>query len=433
MHSNRIKEKGRRSLTTVAYIVTILWIAALLIPFVWMISSSLKDNYAIRDYPPSWIPKQPQTITLHYQYDEPLDDVQAYELDAYMATWFTWKKLRNEPVGEVIVYGMQGDRQLYRSVTRSYQYKAGESEIIPSQQFTQAQMERKLPLVREKGYSRFDWLSEQAKVAAVSKGQLKAATLGDKAAAFLESSDFMQGRLEAVSQKGDWRRLLDPYRALWEQSNTNVGFHIYLSNSMFVTGMSIVLQLLIGGMAGYALSRLISAKWSRRLLLFFVATIMIPEIAILIPLYLLIEKIGMVNSLWGIILPHTAWGIVIYLFKGFFDQLPGELLQAARIDGAREWRIFRSIVVPMSLPIFTVVAVMSFIAVWNELLWPMVVARQESAWTFTVALNEMQKRPGIEMNMLMASMVISTVPLLIIFTTCQKLIEKAVSWGGVKG
>lgn len=433
MNKNRIKEKGRGSLTVVAYVVTILWIAALLIPFVWMFSSSLKDNYAIREYPPSWIPKQPQTLSLYYMYDEPLDNQEAYELDAYMATWFTWKKLRNEPVGEVIVYGMQGERQLYRSITKSYQFKVGEPEIIPSQQFTRAQMERKLTLIRDKGYSVFEWESEQTSIGPLQYEQQEDAALRDKATAFLGTSEFMQGQLEAVAQKGDWGRLFDQYRALWERSSSTFSFHIYLSNSMFVTGMSILLQLLIGGMAGYALSRLIHAKWSKRLLLFFVATIMIPEIAILIPLYLLIDKIGLVNSLWGIILPHTAWGIVIYLFKGFFDQLPGELLQAARIDGAREWRIFRSIVVPMSLPIFTVVAVMSFIAVWNELLWPMVVARQESAWTFTVALNEMQKRPGIEMNMLMASMVVSTVPLLIIFTTCQKLIEKAVSWGGVKG
>lgn len=434
MKSNRIHEKGRTSLQIIAYIVTYTSILLLLIPFVWMFSSSMKDSFSIRSYPPNWLPKQPQTVTIYYAYDQELGAKQDYELEAMKATWYAWKKMRQAEIGEIVVYGIFKGETAYKSTTRAYQFRVGEIEVIAAQQFTEANMARKLPIIQQRGYSKFVWYGEDG--AGTQAEKTDGGSKSDIAVSieqFLQEADFMHGELIGVSQHGDWKRVADQYIALWMRSSSSFSFHLYMMNSFIVTGGSIVLQLLVGGLAGYALSRLISERWSKRLLLYFVATIMIPEMAILVPLYLTIEKLGLVNTLWGIILPHSAWGIVIFLFKGFFDQLSGELLQAARIDGAKEWRVFRSIVVPMSIPIFTIVAVMSFVAVWNELLWPMVVARQEAAWTFTVALNELQMRPGIELNMLMASMVISTIPLLIIFMTCQRLIEKAVSWTGVKG
>ncbi|MBW7461490.1 carbohydrate ABC transporter permease, partial [Paenibacillus sepulcri] len=150
-------------------------------------------------------------------------------------------------------------------------------------------------------------------------------------------------------------------------------------------------------------------------------------------LYLTMDKLHLVNTLWGIILPHTAWGIVIFLFKGFFEQLPGELIQAGRIDGASEVHIFWRIIIPMSTPIFTVVSVMTFIAVWNEFLWPLVVAKSPQVWTFTVALNDFQNRQSMGANVIMSSLVIATIPLMIIIISCQKLIEKGVSFTGLKG
>ena len=154
----------------------------------------------------------------------------------------------------------------------------------------------------------------------------------------------------------------------------------------------------------------------------------------MIPLYLTMNQLHLVDTLWAIILPHTAWGIVIFLFKGFFDQLPRELIQAARVDGASEFRTFYQIVIPMSVPIFTVVSVLTFLPVWNEFLWPLVVARSSANWTLTVALNNLQNQASIvSENMLMASGVISMIPLLIVFITCQKLIEKGASFTGVKG
>jgi ABC-type glycerol-3-phosphate transport system permease component len=160
---------------------------------------------------------------------------------------------------------------------------------------------------------------------------------------------------------------------------------------------------------------------------------MIPDVSILLPLYLTMQQFGLVNSLLGIILPHTAWGIVIFLFKGFFDQLPHELIQAARVDGASELRTFSRIILPMSIPVFTIVAISVVIPVWNEFMWPLIVTKTPEHWTFTVAMNNLQTQSSVRQNTIMASSVVAMLPLLVVFMASLKHIEKAISFSGVKG
>jgi len=442
MPSNKIKEKGQRGLTIFAYCITVLFILVSFVPFVWMLSSSMKNSGSVYQFPPSWIPAKPQTVTVNLDYTAlgQLTEEQA-ELEAMKATWFTWKKFQLEDIGQINVNGMRNGAVIYQAETKSYQFNSAKAIVVPSQMFTDNLIKVKMPLIQEKSLTSFEWygVSGNGGVAVTAASEATTelgtlGTLGTKMQSYLQNdATFLEGEVSAVTQKGDWSRILDNYYALWLMQGVGggLGFHHFIGNSLFVTIVSVLLQLIVGGMAGYALSRLVNNVWAGILTIFFVATIMIPEVAILVPLFLIIEKLNLVNSLWGIILPHAAWGIVIYLFKGFFDQLPGELLQAARIDGAGEMKVFSRIIVPMSYPIFTVVGVMTFIAVWNEFLWPLVVARKEVVWTFTVALNDFQSTK--DANMVMATLVISTIPLLLLFVFCQKLIEKGTSWTGVKG
>jgi ABC-type glycerol-3-phosphate transport system permease component len=121
-----------------------------------------------------------------------------------------------------------------------------------------------------------------------------------------------------------------------------------------------LIQMGFGGLAGYTLAHLIqNEKWQFFWIMFFLSTIMIPDISLLLPLYLLMKDQHLVNSPLAIILPHSAWGIIIFLFKGFFDQISKELLQAARVDGASEMRTFTQIVNPLLIPI----GVLTFIPV----------------------------------------------------------------------
>lgn len=438
MKPNRIVEKGQKSLAITAYTVTIFFVLSAIIPILWMLVSSLKNETDILAYPPKWTPSIPQSVqvTLDYSGLEEKDSV-FYEKDAMKATWYPWMKNLRESIGEVRVTGVRDGRIIYKTRTISSSFHVGQPQVVPSTLFNDKQMNLKLPLIREQKLSEFDWYGMDGGDRAAGGSGVSDTAISGKFEQFYASTPLVEGTVTGIVEKTSWIRMFDSYIALnkiSQDASGALGFFRYFLNSTVVTISTVLIQLVLGGLAGYAISFLIkSKKWQFFWVMFYLATIMIPGISLLLPQYLLMKDLGLVNSLYAIILPHAAWGIVIFLFKGFFDQLPGELMQAARVDGASDFRIFSRIVVPLSYPVFTVVAVMTFIPVWNEFLWPLVVNNDPKYWTFTVALNDLQNNSSVQQNMIMASSLLSMIPLLIVFITSQKYIEKGVAFSGVKG
>ncbi len=437
MKRNRIAEKGERSLKFVAYSVTIFFVISAIVPLLWMINSSLKDNQSIDAVPIKWLPSVPHAITVTIDYTGmEAEDELYYEKEAMKATWYPWMVNLKENIGEVVIRGVRDGQLIYKAKTPSSSFHTGQPLVVPSTLFNDAMINFKLPIIKEQKLSKYEWYGEQGKQAG-SASSSSEDTISNQFLSFYSSTPFVSGKVIAIQEAPKWIRMLESYLSLNKIAQVtagNLGFFQYLLNSTIVTLSSVVLQLVLGGMAGYALSHLIASKKLKFvLLMFFLATIMIPDISLLLPLYLTMKKLQLVNTLLAIILPHSAWGIVIFLFKGFFDQLPHELMQAARVDGASEFRTFTQLVMPLSIPIFTVVAVMTFIPVWNEFMWPLIVTKSPENWTFTVALNDLQSQSSIHQNTIMASSVIAMIPLLIVFLTCQKYIEKGVAFTGVKG
>ncbi|REE87481.1 multiple sugar transport system permease protein [Paenibacillus taihuensis] len=432
-----VKEKGQRSLSITAYAVTVFFTLAALIPVLWMISSSLKTDKDIDAYPPKWLPSIPQSVrvTIDYTGQEPQDNVY-YEKDAMRATWYPWMKNLRENIGEVEITGIRGGTMIYRAITSSSSFHVGQPMVVPSAMFNDTLMNLKLPIIKEQKLSKFKWYGDNGKAAGDTAGIADSA-LAAKFGEFYGSTAFVKGKVTSIVEKSAWSRLFDSYLSLNKLAKDAagpMGFFQYFLNSSIVTLSCVFMQMVLGGLAGYTLSHLIRSKrWQFFWIMFFLATIMIPDISLLLPLYLLMKDLHLVNSLLAMILPHSAWGIIIFLFKGFFDQISKELLQAARVDGASEIRTFTQIVIPLSIPIFASVAVLTFIPVWNEFVWPLVVNNLPKYWTFTVALNDLQNQSNVQQNMIMASSFVSMTPLLIIFLFSQKYIEKGVSFSGVKG
>lgn len=434
---NQINEKGKRSLHIVAYTVTLFFMISALLPVIWMISSALKDNQAIDAYPPQWIPKIPHEVKVTIDYSEQnMQDAVFYEKEAMSATWYPWMANLRENIGEVVIYGIKEGHLIYEAKTVASSFHVGQPIVVPSTLFNKDMMNNKLSLIHERKLSTFSWYGNNGK--SVQADSIKSQNvISEKFNEFYTTTDYITGQINSIQEAPKWIHLFDSFLSLnklAQDKTGTLGILKYFFNSIIVTMSSVVLQMILGGMAGYALSQLIqNHKLKFILLMFFLATIMIPDISLLVPLYLLMNKLHLVNTLSALILPHSAWGIVIYLFKGFFDQLPGDLMQAARVDGASEFRTFSQLVIPLSIPIFTVVAVMTSIPVWNEFVWPLIVNNSPSNWTFTVALNDMQNQSIIQQNTIMASSFVSMIPLFIIFITSQKYIEKGVTFSGVKG
>ena len=187
--------------------------------------------------------------------------------------------------------------------------------------------------------------------------------------------------------------------------------------------------------AAYALSHL-KLPFRTGLYMIFLATLMLPFFAYIIPAYLVVFQLGMLNTFWAIWLPAGADSFTLLLLKGFFDGIPGELFEAARIDGASELKILRAIVLPLSKPILAALTIFAFMAVWNNFLWQQIVLSSGDKWTISVSLwfrSLGNVGATIAQNIQLAAMLVSTVPPLIVFMFFQKYIIEGVTFSGIKG
>lgn len=212
----------------------------------------------------------------------------------------------------------------------------------------------------------------------------------------------------------------------------NVGeFPLWLWNSFLYSAVSVVVVLLTASMAAYALAR---KRFPGRnaLLWAIIATMMVPVQATLIPTFILISKMGGVNTLWGLILPTLANAQAIFLIRQFVRDMPEELFDAARIDGTGEWRTFWQIVLPLIRPVLATLAIFVFLWHWNDLLWPLVVGQSDAARTLTVGLATLNTETASTSNV-MAATLVSFIPCLVIFALLQKHIVASITHSGVKG
>ncbi|MFS8102359.1 carbohydrate ABC transporter permease [Lentzea alba] len=182
--------------------------------------------------------------------------------------------------------------------------------------------------------------------------------------------------------------------------------------------------------AAYALSKL--RPWGGNLVLgLMLATLMLPATALLVPLYLTITDLDLLNNPAGIWLPFAANALNVYLLKRFFDQIPEELLEAARIDGAGTWTTLIRIVLPISRPILAVVSIFAVVAAWKDFIWPLLVFSDPAKQTLSVALQRFA--PDTPINLLLAGLVLASLPMVALFLAFQRHILAGLTAGGVKG
>lgn len=182
--------------------------------------------------------------------------------------------------------------------------------------------------------------------------------------------------------------------------------------------------------AAYALSKL--KAWGGNVILgLMLATLMLPSTAVLVPVYLTLVDLDLLNNPAGIWLPAAANALNVYLLKRFFDQIPEELLEAARIDGANAWTTLVRVVLPISRPILAVVSIFAIVAAWKDFIWPLLVFPDPAKQTISVALQRFA--PDTPINLLLAGLVLASLPMVALFLAFQRHILAGLTAGGVKG
>jgi multiple sugar transport system permease protein len=221
---------------------------------------------------------------------------------------------------------------------------------------------------------------------------------------------------------------LDSYRTVLEQGD----MYKWLTSS-FITSAAVAAGTVVtASMAANALSQL---QFRGRQFVFWLvlAGIMIPVQVLIVPLFREMDVMGLLNTYWAVILPQIPTAIAVFIFKRFFDGLPRELEEAARVDGASPWRIYRRIVVPLSRPVISAVTISTFIWSWNNLLWPLLVLTNPDLMTVPVGLATVQGTYGIRYADLMASSILGALPLLAVFLLFQRRIVGGIAGTGLKG
>jgi alpha-1,4-digalacturonate transport system permease protein len=224
------------------------------------------------------------------------------------------------------------------------------------------------------------------------------------------------------------------FRMAWENYTDPLerfNFTRYLRNSVIVTAVATMVTLLINSMAAYGLA-IYEFRGRNAIMLFVIGTLMIPITVILVPVYLVVTSLGMVNSLWAVILPGAATPTGVFLLRQYMLTIPRDLIEAARMDKASEWQIYWRVVMPLALPAVAVLAIFSIMWRWNEFLWPLIVLNRAENFTLQLALNSFQGELQTSWSSLLAMTVLTLLPITIVFAFLQKYITQGIAQSGVK-
>ncbi|MFD4573001.1 carbohydrate ABC transporter permease [Streptomyces sp. NPDC058417] len=229
--------------------------------------------------------------------------------------------------------------------------------------------------------------------------------------------------------------------ALWPSGIDLTGYRFVLNNAMFpqwfgnsliVSAVAVTANLVFGTLGGYAFARM-RFGGSRIVLALMLATMVIPFQLTMIPTFLVMKQLGLIDTLGALIVPSLVTPFSVFLLRQFFLSLPRELEEAAWIDGCGRLRIILRIVLPLSRPALSTVAVLTFLTTWNDLSWPLIAINHETSYTLPLGLTTFQGQHHIQWSAVMAGNVITVLPVLIAFLAAQKTFIRSITSTGLKG
>lgn len=218
------------------------------------------------------------------------------------------------------------------------------------------------------------------------------------------------------------------YTNVWERAN----YPLMFLNTVKLTAIITILQILTSTLAAYAFSKI---KFPERDLLFllYLATLMVPYQVVMIPQFSIIRKMGLINTHLSLILIQAFTPMGVFLIKQFYDGIPNELMEAARIDGLSEFGIYRKIMLPLSKSAIVSLAILTITATWNDFLAPLIYLSDSRLYTIQLGLRNLCSEYTAEYGQIMAASVLSVIPIFVLYCFCQRFFEEGMVSGAVKG
>ncbi len=217
----------------------------------------------------------------------------------------------------------------------------------------------------------------------------------------------------------------------YEQVLSGQNLLVWLGNTLIYSLVSVVIVLFLSAMAGYAFAK---KRFRGKEVMFwsFLSMVMVPFHVTLIPTFIFMAWLGGVDTYWGLILPSLANAQAVFLMRQFIQGLPDELFEAARIDGAGEFRIFLRIVLPLCKPVLATLGIFVFLWHWNDFLWPLIVGKSSDMWTLTVGISSLQQQ-SVPLSVMLAGSVVALLPIFLAYLVAQRYVQEGVASAGIKG
>jgi multiple sugar transport system permease protein len=206
---------------------------------------------------------------------------------------------------------------------------------------------------------------------------------------------------------------------------------LFYRNSLFVAVMNVLATLFTASLLGYVFAKY-EFPGRQAFFWFILATMMIPAQVTMIPGYLILVQLGLLNNLWGLIVPSLIDAFAVFLMRQFIVSIPNDEIYSARVDGASEWRIYRSIVLPQLKPALATLGLLTFMFHWNAYLWPLIVLTEQSKRTLPIILTWYSTQHAAQLNLVMAASVLMVIPVLIVFALSQKWIVRGLTLTGAR-
>lgn len=444
---NRIRcGKSERFLKIVAVTVSLLFAALMLYPLVFAVSSAMKDNSQIYKVPPKLLPGKANRVSFvldytgqEFQNAEEMKDQMLK--DNVLVMFGTNFKFADQSIMEIHVYGTREGKTLFHS--RAHQMKL--------------QMECDYGIYKRTAIKKEILLHDDRYVRACEsigyefdeKGIDKVPEEGladdfqDQIAPVIQEKYTTAGTLVSIGNRTknllsleSFKYYLDMPAYIYPQSERVVkyGFLTFVMNSVIVIGFAMIAQVILCSVCAFVISRQLSQRAGKFVLMFFLGGMMIPFASIMLPQLIMYREMGAYNNYAALLLPFLyPYGFYVYLYKGFFDQIPGSYFEAAALDGAGSWYLYSRICMPLSKPIISLIALQTFIGNWNDFFWAWLVTEDQNLWTLNVALYNISNNAGTKQNALMGLAVVTITPVILLSILFSRQLKQSIAASGVKG
>ena len=444
---NRIRcGKSERFLKIVAVTVSLLFAALMLYPLVFAVSSAMKDNSQIYKVPPKRLPGKANSVSFvldytgqEFQNAEEMKDQMLK--DNVLVMFGTNFKFADQSIMEIHVYGTREGRTLFHS--RAHQMKL---QMECDYGIYKRTAIKKEILLHDDRYVRacesIGYEFDENGIDKVPEEGL-ADDFQDQIAPVIQEKYTTAGTLVSIGNRTknllsleSFKYYLDMPAYIYPQSERVVkyGFLTFVMNSVIVIGFAMIAQVILCSVCAFVISRQLSQRAGKFVLMFFLGGMMIPFASIMLPQLIMYREMGAYNNYAALLLPFLyPYGFYVYLYKGFFDQIPGSYFEAAALDGAGSWYLYSRICMPLSKPIISLIALQTFIGNWNDFFWAWLVTEDQKLWTLNVALYNISNNVATKQNALMGLAVVTITPVILLSILFSKQLKQSIVASGVKG